>query len=269
MRNTGVEIELNINAVKTKDFSYSIGFVGATNNNKFVRFSNDTYNGNPYWDTCNMPSPNNPGYLQRISEGERIGNFRTYRYAGVDDKGDWLVWSKENERIPISEATENDKCITGNGLPKFTASLTNTFNYKNWDMTLYFRGAFGFDIFNVHEMYYGLQSSSKIANVLPVAYGDNKLITTGVNVLTDYFIEKGDYMKLDVMTIGYTWNIDKKFLRKVRLYATGNNLFTITKYSGVDPSVFATNGLTPGTIGGSKNYYPSTRQILFGVQVDF
>lgn len=269
MRNTGIEIELDINAVKTKDFSYSIGFVGATNNNKFVRFSNDTYNGNPYWDTCNMPSPNNPGYLQRISEGERIGNFRTYRYAGVDDKGDWLVWSKENEKIPISEATENDKCITGNGLPKFTASLTNTFNYKNWDMTLYFRGAFGFDIFNVHEMYYGLQSSSKIANVLPVAYGDNKLITTGVNVLTDYFIEKGDYMKLDVMTVGYTWNIDKKFLRKVRLYATGNNLFTITRYSGVDPSVFATNGLTPGTIGGSKNYYPSTRQILFGVQVDF
>lgn len=76
-------------------------------------------------------------------------------------------------------------------------------------------------------------------------------------------------MKLDVMTMGYTWNIDKKFLRKVRLYATGNNLFTITKYSGVDSSVFATNGLTPGTIGGSKNYYPSTRQILFGVQVDF
>ena len=145
----------------------------------------------------------------------------------------------------------------------------NTFNYKNWDMVLYFRGAFGFDIFNVHEMYYGLQSSNKITNVLPVAYEDNKQITTGVNVLTDYFIEKGDYLKLGVMTIGYTWDIDKKFLHKVRLYATGNNLFTITKYSGVDPSVFATNGLTPGTIGGSKNYYPSTKQVLFGVQIDF
>ena len=269
MRNTGIEIELNIEAVRTKNFSYSIGFVGSTNNNKFVRFSNDTYNGNPYWDTCNMPSPNNPGYLQRISEGERIGNFRTYRYAGVDDNGDWLVWNNENEKVPISEATEEDKSITGNGLPKFTASLTNTFRYKNWDMNLYFRGAFGFDIFNVHEMYYGLQSSNKISNVLPVAYSDNKHITTGVNVLTNYFIEKGDYLKLDAMTVGYTFDINKKYLQKMRVYFTGSNLFTITKYSGVDPSVFATNGLTPGTIGGSKNYYPSTRQILVGVQIDF
>lgn len=60
--------------------------MGATNNNKFVSFSNDIYKGQKYYSTCSMANPNNPGYLQRIEEGERIGNYFTYRYAGVDKK---------------------------------------------------------------------------------------------------------------------------------------------------------------------------------------
>ena len=208
--------------------------------------------------------------MQRIQEGERIGNYRTYAYAGVDADGNWLVWNKDNtEKISINNATEEDKRITGNGLPKFTASLANTFTWKNWDLTLYFRGAFGFDLFNVHDLYYGLQSSNKISNVLPKAYEENAAITTGVNVLTDYFIERGDYVKLDVATLGYTWNVDKKYLERIRFYLTGRNLFTITGFSGVDPSTYSVNGLTPGTFGGNRNYYPSTTQLMFGVQVDF
>lgn len=270
MKNTGIEIDLNVEVVNNKDFTYNIGFVGSTNNNKFVSFSNTIYKGNPYWDVCGLPSPNNPGNLQRISEGERIGNFRTYKYAGVDENGNWLVWNKDNtEKISINNATEEDKRITGNGLPKFTASLSNTFTYKNWDLTLYFRGAFGFDLFNIHDLYYGLQSSNKISNVLPKAYEENAAITTGVNVLTDYFMEKGDYVKLDVATLGYTWQVNKKYLEKVRFYLTGRNLFTITGFSGVDPSTYQVNGLTPGTFGGNRNYYPSTTQLMFGVQVDF
>lgn len=270
MRNTGIEINLDILAVQTKDFTYNIGFVGSTNNNKFVSFSNSIYKGNPYMDVCGLPGPNNPGNLQRIQEGERIGNYRTYAYAGVDADGNWLVWNKDNtEKISINNATEEDKRITGNGLPKFTASLANTFTWKNWDLTLYFRGAFGFDLFNVHDLYYGLQSSNKISNVLPKAYEENAAITTGVNVLTDYFIERGDYVKLDVATLGYTWNVDKKYLERIRFYLTGRNLFTITGFSGVDPSTYSVNGLTPGTFGGNRNYYPSTTQLMFGVQVDF
>lgn len=270
MKNTGLEIDLNIQAVKTKDFTYNIGFVGATNNNKFVKFSNELYKGNPYVDVCDMPSPNNPGKLQRIAEGERIGNFRTWSYAGTDENGNWLVWNKDNtEKIPVANATEDDKRITGNGLPKFTASLSNTFSYKNWDLSLYFRGAFGFDIFNVHDLYYGLQGMNKTSNVLKKAYGENAVVSTGSNVLTDYFMEKGDYVKLDVVTLGCTLNPEKKFLERIRLYATARNLATVTGFGGVDPASYQVNGLTPGTFGGSKNYYPSTIQLLFGVQVNF
>lgn len=270
MKNTGIEIELRTDVVKTRNFSYNVGFVGATNQNKFVSFSNNEFKGNTYQDMCGMPGPGSPGFLQRLEEGKRVGNFYTYAYAGIDDNGNWLVWNKDNtEKIAISDANESDKRITGNGLPKFTASLNNTFTYKNWDLGLYFRGAFGYDIFDVHGFYYGLQSASSNANVLKDAYGKNAQITTGMNVLTDYFIEKGDYIKLDVVTLGYTLSLNNKWLDSIRLYGTIKNLATITSFSGVDPASYQVNGLTPGTFGGSKNYYPSTTQFLVGAQIDF
>ena len=271
MKNTGIEIELSADIIKTKDFTYTAGFVGATNNNKFIDFSNDIFQGQDYYDVCHMPSPGTPGPLQRMEKGGRVGNFFTYAYAGIDDAGNWLVWNKDNtEAIPVSEANDGDKRITGNGLPKFTASLNNTFTYKNWDLTLYFRGAFGFDIFNVHDFYYGLQSAAASSNVMTFAYSKNAEVTRGMNVLSDYFIEKGDYVKLDVLTLGYNFKPrENRFASNIRLYATGKNLLTLTRFNGVDPATYQVNGLTPGTFGGSKNYYPSATQLLVGVQIDF
>jgi len=272
MRNTGFEIDLNINAVKTKDFSYNINFVGATNENKFLRFSNSEFTGQDYYDLASMESPNQPGKLQRIQEGKRIGNYHTWRYAGIDKDGDWVVWNKDNtEMIKISDAKEEDKRITGNALPKFTASMTNNFTYKNWGLTVFLRGAFGFDIFNVHDLYYGLPSMQ--GNVTKKAYGKNAEITKGKNVLTDYFIEKGDYIKLDMVTLSYNFPFNNKWIENARVYVTGKNLATITGFSGVDPSTYQTNGLTPGVnlngTEGTRRYYPSTTQILFGVQIGF
>lgn len=272
MRNTGIEIDLNVQAVRTKDFGYNINFVGATNNNKMVSFSNSEFVGQGYVDVGSMESPNQPGYLQRIEEGKRIGNYRTWKYAGIDKDGDWVVWNKDNtEMIKISDAKEEDKRITGNGLPKFTASMTHNFVYKNWDLTLFFRGAFGFDLFNVHDFYYGLPVMQ--SNVIEKAYAKNALITKGKNVLTDYFMERGDYVKLDMVTLGYTFKTNTKWVDNIRLYATGKNLLTFTKFSGVDPSTYETNGMAPGmnlnNTEGTRRYYPSTTQVIFGVQVDF
>lgn len=269
MRNTGVEVDLNIQAVKTKDFSYNIGLVGSTESNKFLDFSNQTYTGQDYYETVGMAGPGSPGNLQRISKGERIGNYYVYRYAGVGDDGNWQVYNKDNEVIPIGQAKEEDKTIGGNGLPKFSASLNNTFVYKNFDLSVYFRGVFGFDIYNVHDMYYGLQAVNAPYNGLKKAFTDNKHITNGHNLLLDYFIERGDYVKLDVLSLGYTINIDKKWLERIRVYATARNLFTITGFSGVDPAQYPTNGLTPGTFNGGRAYYPSSTQVLFGAQISF
>jgi hypothetical protein len=268
MKNTGIEVELNVRAVENRDFSYTVGIVGATNNNKFVHFSNNEYTGQDHYWVVYMPGPGTPGPAQQLREGQRIGTFVTWEYAGIDDKGDWLVYDKDNNVIPYSDAVDADKRVTGNGLPKYTLSLNNTFRYKNWDASVYLRGAFGFDLFNVHDFYYGLPTSGDNYNTLKKAYTDNAAITSGFNVLTDYFIEKGDYVKIDVVSIGYNFNFSSRWVESLRLYSTVKNLFTFTGFSGVDPESIRVNGLYPG-IEESKNYYPSTRQILFGLQLNF
>lgn len=268
MRNTGFEIELNLQAVKTKDFSYNIGFVGTTYNNKFLEFSNEIYKGRDYYEMCHMESPGAPGYLQQIRKGESIGTFVMLRYAGIDDTGNWLVYNKNNVVIPIKDAVNDDKAIVGNGLPTITASLNNTFTYKNFDLSLYFRGAFGFDIFNAQDLYFGLQGVYAPYNTQRKTYTQNAHIT-GQNLLVDYFLEKGDYLKLDVLSLGYAININNKWIERIRLYGTVKNVFTITSYSGIDPAQYPINGLTPGTFDGNKTYFPSTTQFLLGAQISF
>ena len=85
---------------------------------------------------------------------------------------------------------------------------------------------------------------------------------------TDYYLEKGDYVKLDMVSLGYSLPVKSRFLEAVKFSLTAKNLATFTMYSGVDPSTVQTNGLTPGATG-SPTYYPSCRQFILGVQLDF
>lgn len=267
MRNQGVELDLTVNPVRTDDFNWSFTLIGATSDNKFESFSNDVFKGQSYVSLCSMSNPNNPGYLQRLEEGQRVGNYYTYRYAGVDTHGDWLIYSADGHIIPIAKGTDADKAVTGNGLPWFTGSLTNNLRYKEFDLSISLRTALGFEIFNVHDFYYGLQSMT--TNVMRSAYARNAKVTTGRNVLTDYFIEPGDYLKLDQISLGWTHNFDMKFIEKLRVFVTASNIYTLTRFTGIDPSVYPVNGMTPGTFGGSISYYPSAFQFVFGVQVGF
>ena len=265
MRNSGFEFDLRWNAVTNRDFTYTVDFVGATMDNKFVDFSNTQYVGQDYYDVVGTEDPYPFHNLQRIQKGERLGNFYMYRYAGIDDEGNWAIYDKDGNIKLASEGMEDDRQIVGNGLPKFTASMTHTFRYRNFDLSLFFRGAFGYDIFNIHDFYYGHQSFN--GNVMEKAYTKYAALQ-GSQEVTDYYLEKGDYVKLDALTLGYTFNLNRRFLNSVRLTFTAKNLFTITGYSGVDPSSFQTNGLTPGATG-SRTYYPSCRQFILGAQVDF
>lgn len=153
-------------------------------------------------------------------------------------------------------------------MPKFTMSTSHNFRYRNFDLALFFRGAFGFDIFNIHDFYYGTRNFN--GNVLKKAYGKNFAISPNTApIVSDYFLERGDYFKLDMITLGYTLRTPKlRFLDRIRIYGTVKNVFTLTKFSGVDPSTYQVNGLEPGAQGG-RSYYPSTRQFIAGIQVDF
>ncbi len=268
MRNTGFEFDLSFNAVDTKDFSYTLSVVGTAMSNKFLNFSNSQYVGQDYYDMCGTSDPYPFYNLQRIEKGKSLGNFYMWRYAGFTPEGEWLVYDREGDVIRASQASDADRQVVGNGMPKFTMSTTHTFRYRNFDLALFFRGAFGFDIFNIHDFYYGTRNFT--GNVLKKAYGKNFDISPKANpVVCDYFLERGDYFKLDMLTLGYTLPTPKsRFLDRVRLYGTIKNVFTLTKFSGVDPSTYQVNGLTPGAQG-SRDYYPATRQFIVGLQLDF
>nr|WP_293841559.1 SusC/RagA family TonB-linked outer membrane protein [uncultured Arsenicibacter sp.] len=272
MKNSGLEIQLNAAVVAKNNFSYNITFAGATNDNKFVSFSNEAFKGQKFVDVVGMPAPGSPGNAQRLQEGTRIGSFYMLRSAGVDESGNLLVYNKAGDVIVANKASNDDKQFVGNGLPKFTAGLTNSLHYKKWDLTVFLRGTFGYKIFNTYAFYLGTPATQQNANTLSSAYDGGKYAKlkspATYSSLSDYFLEPGSFVKIDNINLSYTQPVTSKFMRSVRIYASTRNLKTFTKYTGGDPDLVQVNGLYPG-INSSLSYFPSTTQYLLGLQVTF
>ncbi|MBN2660400.1 MAG: SusC/RagA family TonB-linked outer membrane protein [Tannerellaceae bacterium] len=263
----GVELQVNWDAVKTKDFTYSTNLTASYIKSKLKSFSNATYTKG-YINSDGLPSPGNPGSPQRVGDGIEIGSFYGYRYAGVDDKGRIMIYKggqKGAETILADNAQDSDRDYIGNGAPKFELSWGNTVTYKNFDLSLFFRGRFDYQILNTYQMYFGLQAEPEV-NLLHSAYEENGHILGGKKIC-DYFLESGDYLKLDNITLGWTPKLKTKWISNLRIYGTVKNVFTITKYSGLDPTTVGTTGLWPGV--SSLDVYPIARNFSFGIQISY
>jgi hypothetical protein len=272
MNNSGIEVQVQGYVVRNNKFSYSITLAGNTNNNKFISFSNEVYNGGTYQDGVGMPAPGSPGNLERLEEGKRIGSFYTLHAAGVDNTGGLLVYSAKNQVIPATQASDVDRRFVGNGLPRFMASMGNSFTYGKWDLGIFLRGQFGYKVFNIYGFYLGTPAQQTNVNLLTSAYDGGKYSKltspSTAAILSDYFLEPGDFVKVDNVSLGFTQRFDSKYLHSVRIYATGRNLHTFTKYKGGDPDGVPVNGLWPGA-NNTLSYYPSALQLLLGLQVQF
>jgi len=268
--NKGFELLLNWNAVQTNDFSYNTNLTFSYNKSRMDKFSNDKFQADQRT-MYNLPSPGNPGPAFMLREGFEVGNFWGYRYAGVDDNGDMLIWRDGKvggEKVnAINEGRESDKGIIGNGMPKYEAGWGHMLSYKSFDLSLFFRGKFDYQILNLYQMYYGLQAEPGV-NLLQDAYTRNGAIKSP-KVISDYFLENGNYVRLDNLTVGWTANAnrEKYKLSSLRVYGTIRNVLTITKYTGLDPAAVNVTGLEPGI--GSLDLYPTTRTFTLGVQLNF
>ncbi|GAA4441197.1 TonB-dependent receptor [Pontibacter saemangeumensis] len=268
----GVELALNWNAVNTGDFSYTSSLTGSYTKAKLGTWSNDTYQAD-FIDLQDLPSPGNPGPAYRLEDGTDLGNFYGYKYAGVDDDGNILVWKEGiegSEKLRasgnnIETSRDRDRTYIGNGAPRYELGWSNSLTYKGFDLSLFFRGRFDYEILNLYQMYYGLQGEAS-TNLLQDAYGRNDHIKSG-KVITDYFLESGDFFKLDNVTIGWTPKLGVDQISNFRIYGTVRNVFTLTGYSGLDPSAVGVTGLTPGY--GSLDVYPITRNFALGAQITF
>lgn len=263
MRSRGVEFQISANAIQNKEFTWGIDLAANTLSNKLTKLSNDVFKVN--WITYyGLPSPGNLGDAFRLTEGGSPGDFYGKRFAGFTEDGKWLFYKKDGTTGRATELSDDDLSVIGNGMPKFQLSLNNRFTYKNFDLTIMFRGKFGFDILNVKDMYFG--NKKWLPNNLYKSALTKHAQLNDDPQYSDYYLEKGDFVKLDNVTLGYTFKLKTAYIRNLRVYASGRNLLTITGYSGVDPELSDT-GFEAGV--DKRDYYPRTTSLSFGLSVGF
>lgn len=263
MQNTGYEFELNYKAVSNEHFTYSTGIVASHNKSTL----NTLWGSQTFTDRKDFPAPGSPGSAVRLYPGEDIGRFYIWKFAGFTDDGYWQLYDKDGNIFDVRERskTVGDKAFVGNAIPTLQLSWNNQFSYKNWDASIYMRSWIGHDVFNMINMYYSLPNV-KGQNVLAEAYDKHKNIK-GEKELSDYWLEKGTFLKVDALNIGYSFNNNViKPIKSLRIYATARDLFVFTNYTGLDPEVNI-NGLEPGFE--ERNVYPKTRTFMMGLQVNF
>lgn len=261
MENKGWEFEVGGDIVRSKDWNYSSNINLSSNKTKLLTlFDNQTY-----YEYARLPDPGTPGNAIRIEEGVEIGSFYMFKYAGVDDGGNFLIYNKDGDVIPASRNVQADKRYIGNYMPKLIVGWNHDLQYKNWQLTVNMRSWLDYDVLNTIDMYYGLQSQSVI-NLLQSAYTTNKDIK-GEKILCDYFLEDGSFLKIDAISLGYTWNLKPhlKLVDKAHFYLTVSNVATFSKYSGMNPEVDITG--FQGGIEWFNGLYPQTRSFAFGVKL--
>ncbi|QCX40970.1 SusC/RagA family TonB-linked outer membrane protein [Aureibaculum algae] len=262
--NSGIELSLTYRIVDKGDFSWTADFAGSYQNNELSKLSNQIYAAQELYGGS-IGNPGNLGNAIRNTEGGPIGDFYGKRFAGFTVDGKWLFHKADGTIGRASDMTEEDKAIIGNGLPKYYASLTNTFKYKNLDLTVFFRGKFKYDILNTVDLFYGNQNLLP-GNVLNSALGEFSQINEAPQY-SDYYLESGDFVKLDNVTLGYNFNLpDKSPFTGIRIFGSARNLATFTGYTGRDPEVQDT-GLYPGI--DDRNFYPRTITVTAGININF
>lgn len=271
--NKGIEITINAVPVKTKDFTWETTLNLSHNKNVVEKLSNQLFSVD-YIPQADANIASNSGVnIQRIMEGCPIGQFYTYEWAGYNEDGisQFYVHDPETgERTGETtiQPTETDQTKTGSAQPKLTYGWNNTLTYRNWSLNMFFQGVLENKIFNVLRAQYNTVSLiSQGKNVLKEALTDQKYGDVNAQYPSDRYLENGSYLRLSTLTLAYNFGKISDWASNLSIYATCNNLFTVTGYKGTDPEV-SLGGLTPG-IQWRDNYYPHTRTFMLGLKVNF
>jgi len=271
MSNNGLEIMVNAIPVQTKDFKWETTITFSTNSNKLKSLSNDLYQtSSDYFMTGWIEEPiKTESHIVRI--GHKVGDIYGFKVVDVDESGKWIYLDKNGNRVNYDEFTHSfeDKQILGNGVPKWYLGFNNQFRYKNFDLAINMRGAFGFQIMNGMRMFYenrSRQDWNRLRSAYDKVFGKAVLNTLCSEEFNSYYVENGDYWKIDNITLGYSFSKINKWIKTLRLYASVNNAITITGYKGIDPEV-STSGLAPSY--DNRDSYPHTRAFTFGMNVTF
>ena len=263
--NKGVELMLTSTPIQTKDFSWTTTLNLANNTNEITSLTNPYSNG----DSILYVGPRGQGQtgasLQILKTGKPLGQFFSFIYEGKNTAG-LSQFRKKDGTITTAPLNGTDYFYIGNAQPKILAGLNNNFKYKKFDLNFFFRGVFGAKIFNATRANLSYTPNAAVSNVSNLLTAADKVGDARNSFFSTRYVENGNYIRLDNATLGYNIDAKIKGIKNLRVYATAENLLTITKYTGIDPEINQ-GGVAPGV--DNNNFYPKTRVFMFGLNVSF
>lgn len=273
MRNRGIEVAVNGTPFEREQgVTWKTGVTISHNSNELLSLSNDLYETANEHDVAYLGEPISLP-TQRMEVGKPLGQWWGMHVTGVSANGMWMVQNQETGES--EEFTDNmltdDKYhkYLGNAIPKIQLGWHNTVSYKGFDLNLQFTGQFGYKVLNEAKAFY--QNNSVVYNRMKGAdepIMGNVLSVAQKQTFNDYYLEKGDHLKLSSATLGYTVPLpENKYLKNVYVYVSGTNLFTITGYEGLDPELSNSDPQSSGIEW--RDSYPTTRTFTFGTKISF
>lgn len=263
LKNKGFEISLSYDAIKNKNFSWTPGITFATFDTKVVTLSygNIRYGINY---EGGLPAPLS-GDIIKVEEGKPIGQIYGYVYQGVDSQGQYIL--KDVDKSGTINSIDRE--VIGHGLPKGEVSFSNMFRLHNFDLSFLLRGVYGHDLLNLNRMILEQSSRAGSYNLVNTKYFNPAY--KGPSHYNSHYVEDGSFIKLDNFSLGYTYKCPaSSAVSSVRAYISGQNLFYITGYTGVDPEPrysYNNSVLAPGIE--PLNSWVTTRSFTFGINVSF
>jgi TonB-dependent SusC/RagA subfamily outer membrane receptor len=251
--NNGIELTLNYYAIDKEDVGLTVGFNVAYNTNMVER-----YDGAP----LNTGEIHGQGltsaFAQRIANGQPLFAYFIREFTGFDESG----LATYNEDI--------QRYVGKSPIPKYNLGFSANARFKNWDVATFFNGQFGHYVYNnTANAYFNMGSLASGKNITTDVLTSGESITNAPDASTR-FLEKGNFLRMQNFNIGYNLTVEQKFIKKLRVYISAQNVFVITGYSGLDPEV-NTNKERDGvpSLGIDYTSYPRARTLTVGLNATF
>lgn len=288
MRNTGFEIAIGGDIIRTKDLTWSVDLnIGHNKNELRDLFKQLDANGNYVVRPVRIGDGSNiSGSAECILEiGEAVDTYYIREWAGVDPETGSPMWYKNDEngnKVTTTSPGDASYYKCGSASPDLFGGFNTSLTWKNFDLSAVFGYSIGGKLYNYARLEYDSDGTYTDRNQMKLQDGWSRWEKPGdiathpaanygnksqANIASSRYLEDGDYLKLRSLTLGYNLKLTQWGIQNMRVYLAGENLFTWTKYSGLDPEIPASNGSVMKTAG--PGLYPSVRKFMFGLNLTF
>lgn len=272
VQNKGLEFGLEAQLLRG-DFKWNINTNISLNRNKVVKLYNKEDILGPSTGSVSLS-----GNINILREGQPIGIFYGYREDGYDENG----FIKYQDVTPDNNLTNDDRTYIGDPNPDFIYGLNSNMSWKNFELNILIQGTYGNDLMNISKVSYAYDYGFGLNMIRDVLYNhwtaDNpnakypKISYYTKYQVSDRFIEDGSYLRLKNIQLAYNLpvaTLGLNWIRSLQIYASGQNLLTLTRYSGWDPEVNARGGASSTVYGVDDNVFPMSKAVTLGLRVRF